>query len=124
MDHSTLDKRHKKTKLWLAKGIGEPVYKLRAFPLIDKVLGGQHKWIDKSPEEYFGDDRNEEIKLSLKILSFNRGQTFRDVRKRYLQLSQGNSSQGVAGWHPDCGGHPRAFAILNHAYNIFKEASQ
>lgn len=123
MNKQNLDKRYKKTQLFLSKGIGEPVYKRRAFPYIDKVLGRQYKWIHKSPEEYFGNERYEEIKLALSILSFSREESFGDVRKRYIRLSQGSYSDNVPGWHPDCGGHPGAFAILNHAYNIFKEAS-
>ena len=123
MNHKNLDQRYKKTQIYLANGTGKPVYKRRAFPFIDKVLGAQRYWIDKTPEEYFGDNRHEEIRLALKILSFTREQSYTDVRQTYLSLSKGSANDSVPGWHPDCGGHPGAFAILNHAYNIFKEAS-
>ena len=119
-----LDRRYNKTKIYLATGKGEPVYRRRAFPYIDKVLGRQYRWINKSPEQYFGDDVYEEARLAFKILSFTGKESFRTIRKTYLLLSRGSNNEGFDGWHPDCGGHDRAFNILNHAYTIFKEANQ
>jgi len=117
-----LDKRYNRTKLYLSNKSVKPVYRRRAFPFIDKVLGPQYKWINKTLEEYFGDEQ-QELQLVIKILSFSGRETFQEVRRRYLYLSRGNHSNNNCGWHPDCGGHPDAFAILNHAYNVFKEAN-
>ena len=122
MIERVLDKRYKSTTEYLKNGKGEPVFKKGALDHINKVLGPELTWRYKTPEEYYSDDRIKEAKQAMSILSFHRECTLRDVKQSYRRLSQGNSSQGVPGFHPDTGGHPRAFDILNHAYRIFKEA--
>jgi len=117
-----LDKRHKATIDYLKTGKGNPVYKRSAFPHIRKVLGPIRNWVNLSAEEYFSEDIYEEARQAMRILSFNRESTYRDVRQTYIKLSQGNSNTNVLGWHPDAGGHNGAFAILNHAYTLFKNA--
>jgi len=122
MNEQYLDKRHRVTIDYLESGRGEPIYKRSAYPHIRKVLGPVRNWVHLSAEEYFSEDEYEEARQAMHILSFNRGCTLRDVKQTYRRLSQGNSSKGILGWHPDVGGHCGAFAILNHAYNIFKGA--
>lgn len=117
-----LDKRYKKTKEYLQYRIGEPVYKRRAFPFIDKILGPQFKWINKEPEEYFGNDERTRAAKVCKIFSFTGEESFSIIKARYRKLSKGDSKKGTPGFHPDAGGHGSAFAILNYAYNLFKEA--
>lgn len=117
-----LDKRCKATIDYLATGKGSPVYKRSAFPHIRKVLGPVREWANLSAEEYFSDNEYEEAKQAMRILSFTRESTLRDVKQEYRRLSQGNTKKSIPGWHPDVGGHAGAFAILNHAYNIFKQA--
>lgn len=119
-----LDKRYKATRIYLDSGKGEPVYKKKAFSHISTVLGPNFKWITKSPEEYFSSDRIAEAKQAMRILSFTGEESFREVRKTYIRLSKGSHTDSKPGWHPDSGGHPRAFDILNHAYKIFKEAQE
>ena len=119
-----LDHRYKATRIYLSTGKGEPVYRRRAFPFIDRILGGQHRWIHKTPEQYFSDDEYEEATEACRILSFTGEESFTDVRQTYIQLSRGSKDDLATGWHPDHGGHPRAFDILNRAYTIFKEANQ
>ena len=114
-----LDKRYKRTKEYLENKEGKPVYKRRAFSFIDKVLGPQYKWINKTPEEYF---KYDEAKLACRIFKFKGDESFSIIKSRYQKLSKGDWRENKRGWHPDMGGHPSAFAILNHAYNIFKEA--
>ena len=129
-----IDLRFKKSQDFINDNIGEPVYKRRAFSYIDKILGPQYKWIDKSPEEYFYEEglsqekqEIQELQRSANILRFTSGTSFQDIKKTYKELSRGfrssdsNNNDIVCAWHPDLGGHPSAFAILNHAYNNFKE---
>lgn len=115
-----LDRRYKATRIYLETGEGEPVYKQRAFSHINNVL--RRGWYTKSPEEYFSNDQIKEAKEAMRILSFTGEESIREVRKQYIKLSQGSSKDNKPGWHPDTGGHDRAFDILNHAYKIFKEA--
>ena len=110
--------RHNASKVYVATGLGQPVYKKGAYQHICRILGPLHTWIDKTPEEYFTD----ELKQAVHILSFSSTDSFKSVRTRYLKLSRGSYEDNCSGWHPDTGGHDRAFDILNHAYNIFKEA--
>lgn len=119
---SLLDKRYKKTQRFLDSGKGEPVYRKRAFTFIDKILGPQYKWINKSPEEYFTDDEYEEARKAINILRFNSTDNLRSVKARYRKLSKGDYQKGEPGFHPDSGGHSSAFAILEHAYRIFERA--
>ena len=133
--NNKIDLRYKQSQDFINKGIGKPVYKRRAFSYIDKILGPQYKWIDKSPEEYFYEEglsqeeqEIKELQKSADILGFTSGTTFKDIKKKYKELSKGtwvNHCSGTykyntGGFHPDQGGHSSAFAILNHAYNVFK----
>jgi len=122
MLEQVLDKRYNSTKTYLKTKEGEPVFKKGALDHINKVLGPELNWRYKTPEEYYSNDRIEEAKQAMSILSFHRECSLRDVKQTYRRLSQGDSSQNVPGFHPDTGGHPRAFDIINHAYRIFKEA--
>ena len=131
--NNKIDLRYKQSQDFINKGIGKPVYKRRAFSYIDKILGPQYKWINKSPEEYFykeglsqEEQEIQELQKSADILRFTSGATFEDIKKTYKELSRGctrtncNKPSDLCGFHPDLGGHSSAFAILNHAYNIFK----
>lgn len=109
-----LDKRYKVTKKFISNKEGTPIYKKRAFFFIDKVLGPQYKWINKSPEEYFSNDVYLEALQAIKILNFTGKETLKEVRKKYINMSKQ--------WHPDCGGHSSAFNILNYSYIIFLSA--
>lgn len=111
---SLLDKRYKVTKQYIESKKGSPIYKRRAFFFIDKVLGPQYKWIDKSPEEYFDSNISIEGLQAIKILNFTGKESLKEIRKNYINKSKE--------WHPDCGGHASAFNILNHAYQIFIKA--
>lgn len=122
MEEQLLDKRYKQTIDYLTTGKGEPVYKKNAFPFINKILGPQFKWINKSVEEYYSTDQIQEAKQAMRILSFSGEESFQELRKRYTLLSRGKNKENIPGFHPDCGGHSRAFDILNRAYSIFKEA--
>jgi len=118
------DKRYKATIKYLEEGIGKPIYKRSAFPHIKQVLGPIRNWVHLSAEEYFGDDKIEEAREAMRILSFTKESTMQNIKKTYFKLSQGSSKDNISGWHPDTGGHEGAFAILNHAYNIFKIANE
>jgi hypothetical protein len=117
-----LDKRFKSTQKYLNSGKGEPVFKKGALNHINKILGPELNWRYKSLEEYYGEDRIEEAKKALRIFSFTGNESYSLIKNRYRKLSQGSYSEGIPGFHPDTGGHPKAFDILNHAYKIFKEA--
>jgi len=117
-----LDKRYNSTRNYLKTKQGEPVFKKGALEHINTVLGPELNWRFKTPEEYYSEDRLEEAKQAMQILSFTGEESFKIVRKRYLRLSQGSTANNIPGFHPDTGGHPRAFDILNHAYTIFKNA--
>lgn len=129
-----IDLRYKQSQDFINKGIGKPVYKRRAFSFINKILGPQSKWINKSPEEYFTDEtlsqeeqEIQELKKAAEILGFTSRTTFKDIKKKYWTMAKGDAEFSLYGnycsnaWHPDLGGHPNAFAILNHAYNLFKQ---
>lgn len=116
-----LDKRYKKTLVYLETGEGSPIYKQRAFPHIRKILGPINKWAYVNPEEFFSEDEYKEAKQAIRIFSFTKSSTFNDVKQRYYTLSKGDRFSKNLGWHPDTGGQANAFAILNHAYNIFKK---
>lgn len=135
-----IDLRFKQSQDFINKGIGKPVYKRRAFSHINKILGPQYKWINKTPEEYFYGEENklsqeekevQELQRAADILQFRGGTTFSNIKQTYKNLSRGfsrnNTSSPITnkcGFHPDCGGHDAAFAILNHAYNIFKTINE
>lgn len=106
------DKRFNKTLNYIITKQGSPVYKKRAFKYIDKVLGPQYKWINKSPQEYFSSDVNTEALQAIKIFNFKEDLSFKDIKDIYLNLSKR--------WHPDKGGHASAFNILNYAFILFK----
>lgn len=117
-----LDKRYKSTREYLESGRGEPVFKRGALNHINKLLGPELEWRYKTTEQYYGEDRIEEARKAFRIFSFTGDESYSSIKKKYRRLSQGSYSEGVHGFHPDAGGHPRAFDILNHAYKIFKEA--
>lgn len=116
--NNKIDLRFKQSQEFINTGKGKPVYKKTAFSFINKHLGPQFKWINKSPEEYFKKDKKdieaekEELRLACKILGYKSSLTFKDIKVNYKNLSKN--------FHPDKGGHNDAFAILNYAYNIFK----
>jgi hypothetical protein len=110
---SKIDKRYKASQIYLLTKEGEPVYKADAFFFINKILGPQKTWINKSPEEYFKEDIKEEAIQAIKILNFKPTHSLKEIRKSYLSLAKS--------WHPDKGGHDRAFNILNNAYLILKQ---
>lgn len=114
MNKDLLDLRSKQTLIYLKEGKGSPIYKKNAFPFINKILGPQYKWLNKSIEEYFTEDRMQEGLIAIKILNFTGKESFSLVRKNYINLSKR--------FHPDMGGHNSAFNILNNAYLVFKRA--
>lgn len=114
IDLSKLDTRYKQTQQFILTNKGVPIYKKDAFSFINKILGPQYKWIDKSIEEYFTTDTIQEALLSIKILGFSGKENFIEIKKKYYMLSKE--------FHPDTGGHSSAFNILNNAYLIFKVA--
>ena len=132
MNYDNIDFRFKQSQEFIKNKTGTPVYKRRAFSYINKILGPQYKWINKSPEEYFykeglSQEQQEiqELQRAAKILRFTGESSFQDIKKTYKQLSKGIwvdhcSGTNDTAFHPDLGGHPDAFAILNHAYNLFK----
>lgn len=122
MREEVLDKRYKSTREYLESGKGEPVFKHGALNHINKLLGPELEWRYKTTEQYYGKDRIEEARKAFRIFSFTGDESYSSIKKQYRRLSQGSYSEGVPGFHPDTGGHPRAFDILNHAYKIFKEA--
>lgn len=117
-----LDKRYKSTQNYLNSGKGEPVFKKGALDHINNILGPELNWRYKSSEEYYGKDRIEEARKAMRIFCFTGEESYNSIKQRYRRLSQGLSSENIPGFHPDTGGHPRAFDILNHAFNIFKQA--
>ena len=118
-----LDKRYNATKQYLKTGKGKPIYRKYAFPHIRKILGPNYKWITKSVEEYYGNERLKELEKAIYILNFQSENTFREIKKKYWMMAKGNSKKNIRGWHPDMDGHEGAFDLLTHAYNIFKEAN-
>ena len=116
--NNKIDLRFKESQDFINKGIGKPVYKRRAFSFINKILGPQYKWINKSPEEYFHtnltglEHKKAELKKAAFILNFTADSSFKNIKANYRNLSKQ--------FHPDTGGHNSAFAILNYAYNIFR----
>lgn len=123
MIERVLDKRYKATRIYLKSKKGEPVFKKDGLSHINKILGPESEWRYKTPEEYYSEDRIEEAVQAMEILSFTGKESLKDIKKIYIQLSKGSIRKNIAGFHPDSGGHPRAFDILNHAYNIFKNAN-
>lgn len=109
-----LDLRYKQTIIYLKHNIGIPVYKKKAFSSINKILGPQYKWLNKSVEQYFTDDVIKEAQIAIKILNFTGKESFFMIKKNYLGLCKI--------FHPDKGGHKDAFNILNNAYVVFKKA--
>jgi hypothetical protein len=83
MNKDLLDIRYKSTQTYLQTGEGVPVYKKNAFKFINKKLGPQFKWINKSPEEYFGDNQVEEAVKAFKILNFTGKESFKDIKTTY-----------------------------------------
>lgn len=114
MNKEILDLRYKKTLDFINLNIGTPVYKKDAFSKINKILGPQYKWLNKTVEEYFTDDPIQEAKISIKILNFTGKESFFIIKRNYFNLSK------IC--HPDTGGHESAFTILNNAYLVFKKA--
>lgn len=114
IDINKLDIRYKQTQQFILTKQGAPIYKKGAFPFINKILGPQYKWLNKSIEEYFTDNSIKEARISIKILGFSGKESFIDIKKRYYLLSKQ--------FHPDNGGHNSAFNILNNAYLVFKIA--
>lgn len=112
MKKELLDKRYKSTLNYIENNKGTPVFKKKAFNNINKILGPQYKWINKTPEEYFSGDVNKEAIEAIKILKFKPNSSIKDVRNTYIKLS--------ILMHPDKGGHDSAFNILNYAYNLLK----
>lgn len=123
IDKQLLDKRYKKTQEYLLnpKTGGPPIYRVRAFPLIDKVLGRQYKWINKTPEEYYGKDKRA-IQTAIQVFRFTPDTPFKKVKLLYKKLAYGNPQNNIPGLHPDRGGHPSAFIILEYGYRLFEEA--
>jgi len=109
-----LDRRFKKTIIYLTTGKGAPIYKKSSFKNISKILGPQSEWINILPEEYFGDDPVVAATKAIKILNFSSNDSLFTIKQKYKTLSKT--------FHPDRDGHPNAFAILNQAYSIFKNA--
>lgn len=118
------DKRYKSTIDYINTGKGQPKFKRLAFPNIRKILGPLDNWIYNSCEEYFSEDVYEEVKQAMSILSFTKDCNFKSIKNNYYKLCRGDNKLGIEGWHPDSGGHKTAFDILNHAYNIFKNANK
>lgn len=104
---SILDKRYKQTQLYIEKGIGSPVYKKGVFNSINEILGPPQEWLNKSPEDYFGEPKLELLRV-VTIFGIKKGDDFSKVKNTYRKYSKF--------MHPDKKGHDSAFAILNHAY--------
>lgn len=115
MNVNNVDRRYKASQLYIKTKHGLPIYKKGAFPFINNILGKEYKWVNKSPKEYFDSfSPTCEALIAIKILNFTGKESFKEIRNRYINLSKK--------FHPDTGGHPDAFNILNYSYMIFKHA--